>query len=122
MASCDRVLLRSNERGLALARRVGPACYMPIFLYNAGWTARVSWRLWMVYGYLSIKADHRRVNGARRPRLPSSAWRWEMWNTNVHGTPADNSLSTRQSNWADNSRRPMSQGWSALADLQAPVV
>src|SRR5205814_1160749 len=34
-----------NERGLALARRVGPNYYMPIFLYNAGWTALLQRRL-----------------------------------------------------------------------------
>jgi predicted ATPase len=28
-----------NERSLALARRVGPSYYLPIFIYNQGWTA-----------------------------------------------------------------------------------
>jgi predicted ATPase len=34
-----------NERGLALARRVGPRCYLPIHLFNAGWTALRQGRL-----------------------------------------------------------------------------
>jgi tetratricopeptide (TPR) repeat protein len=34
-----------NQRGLALARRVGLRCYLPIFLFNAGWTALREGRL-----------------------------------------------------------------------------